>query len=119
MRISVDPSSLSFRRRSTRSAAFALLALPLSIGIVAQRPVAAASTEPFDIVIVNGHVMDGTGSPWYSADVGIRAGRIAAIGNLETAPRKQTIDAQGKVVSPGFIDMLGQSELTMLVEPKV
>ncbi len=102
-----------------RTAAFAFLALPLSIGIFAQRPATAASTEPFDIVIVNGHVMDGTGSPWYSGDVGIRAGHIAAIGNLESAPRKQTIDAQGKVVAPGFIDMLGQSELTMMVEPKV
>ncbi len=105
--------------RTGRTAAFVLFALQLSIGIVAQRPSTAASTEPFDIVIVNGHVMDGTGSPWYSADVGIRAGHIAAIGNLETAPRKQTIDAHGKVVAPGFIDMLGQSELTMLVEPKV
>jgi N-acyl-D-amino-acid deacylase len=105
--------------RTARTAAFALLALQLSTGIFAQRPATAASTEPFDIVIVNGHVMDGTGSPWYSADVGIRAGHIAAIGNLETAPRKQTIDAHGKVVAPGFIDMLGQSELTMLVEPRV
>lgn len=70
----------------------------------------------FDIVIVNGHIIDGTGSPWYSGQVGIRAGRIAAIGNLSAAPRRQTIDAKGKVVAPGFIDMLGQSELTMLVE---
>ncbi len=41
---------------------------------------------------------------------GIRDGRIAAIGNLDSAPRKKTIDAQGKVVAPGFIDMLGQSK---------
>jgi dihydroorotase/N-acyl-D-amino-acid deacylase len=73
----------------------------------------------FDIVIVNGHIIDGTGSPWYSGQVGIRAGRIAAIGNLSTAPRRQTIDAKGKVVAPGFIDMLGQSELTMLVDPRL
>jgi len=71
----------------------------------------------FDLVIVNGHVIDGTGSPWYAADVGIRDGRIAAIGRLAGAPAKQTIDAAGKVVAPGFIDMLGQSELTVLVEP--
>ena len=95
------------------------MALPLSIGVFAQRAASAASTEPFDIVIVNGHVMDGSGSPWYSADVGIRAGHIAAIGNLQSEARKQTIDARGKVVAPGFIDMLGQSELTMLVEPRV
>ncbi|HEX4231640.1 MAG TPA: D-aminoacylase [Bryobacteraceae bacterium] len=75
--------------------------------------------EPYDIVIVNGHIMDGTGSPWYSGQVGIRAGQIAAIGNLETAPRRKTIDAKGMVVAPGFIDMLGQSELTMLVDPRL
>src|SRR4030088_3344397 len=72
---------------------------------------------PFDIVIINGHIIDGTGSPWYSGDVGIRDGRIAAIGNLAAAPRKRTIDAAGKVVAPGFIDMLGQSELSILVDP--
>ena len=71
----------------------------------------------FDIVILNGHLVDGTGNPWYAADVGIRDGRIAAIGHLANAPAKQRIDARGKVVAPGFIDMLGQSELTVLVDP--
>jgi dihydroorotase/N-acyl-D-amino-acid deacylase len=74
---------------------------------------------PFDVVITNGHIIDGTGSPWYSGDVGIRDGRIEAIGNLEHAPRKQTIDAHGDVVAPGFIDMLGQSEMTILVDPRL
>src|SRR5436853_1178641 len=73
----------------------------------------------FDLVITNGHIIDGTGSPWYSGDVGIRAGKIAAIGNLAGAPRQRTIDAHGQVVAPGFIDMLGQSELTILVEPRL
>jgi N-acyl-D-amino-acid deacylase len=73
----------------------------------------------FDLVITNGHIVDGTGSPWYSADIGIRDGKIAAIGNLSAAPRKRTIDAAGKVVAPGFIDMLGQSELTILVDPRL
>jgi dihydroorotase/N-acyl-D-amino-acid deacylase len=72
---------------------------------------------PFDVVIVNGHVVDGTGTPWYAADVGIRGGRIAAIGHLTDAPATQRIDAAGKIVAPGFIDMLGQSELTILVDP--
>ena len=76
-----------------------------------------AQTEPaFDLVISDGHIMDGTGSPWYSGDLGIRAGKIAAIGNLSQAARKRTIDAGGKVVAPGFIDMLGQSEMTILVD---
>lgn len=81
------------------------------------KPPTRASGETYDIVIRNGHVVDGTGSPWYSGDVGIRNGRIAAIGNLADARRKQVIDAHGMVVAPGFIDMLGQSELTILVNP--
>ena len=80
---------------------------------------AQSTTSTFDLVITNGHIIDGTGSPWYSGDVGIRDGRIAAIGNLAAASRKRTIDAAGKVVAPGFIDMLGQSELSILVEPRL
>ena len=79
----------------------------------------SAQTPGFDLVITHGHIIDGTGSPWYSGDVGIRAGKIAAIGNLANAPSKRTIDAGGKVVAPGFIDMLGQSELTILVDPRL
>ncbi len=73
--------------------------------------------QSYDLIIRNGHVIDGTGSPWYGADVGIRDGHIAAIGRLDSATAKQTIDAAGMVVAPGFIDMLGQSEATMLVNP--
>src|SRR6202158_5568582 len=75
--------------------------------------------SPFDLVITNGHIVDGTGSPWYSGDIGIRDGHIAAIGNLSGVERKRTVDAKGKVVAPGFIDMLGQSELTILVDPRL
>src|SRR5271170_1688367 len=78
-----------------------------------------AQTPAFDVVITNGHIIDGTGSPWYSGDIGIRDGKVAAIGNLTAAQRKRTIDAAGKVVAPGFIDMLGQSELSILVEPRL
>lgn len=78
-----------------------------------------AAGPSFDLVIVNGHIIDGTGSPWYSGDIGIRDGRIAAIGNLSAAGRSRTIDAHGMVVAPGFIDMLGQSELTILVDPRL
>jgi dihydroorotase/N-acyl-D-amino-acid deacylase len=80
---------------------------------------APAAEGPFDLVIANGHVIDGTGSPWYAADVGIRGGRIAAIGKLGAAPAKRRIDAAGKIVAPGFIDMLGQSEFTILVDPRL
>ncbi len=76
-----------------------------------------AFAQTYDIVIRNGHIIDGTGSPWYSGDIGIRNGHIVDIGNLAGRPAKRTIDAAGKVVAPGFIDMLGQSELTILVNP--
>jgi len=79
--------------------------------------VCTAQAQDFDIVIRGGHIIDGTGSPWYAGDVGIRNGHIAAIGNLESAPTKRTINAKGMAVAPGFIDMLGQSELTILVNP--
>ena len=84
-----------------------------------QRRAAGGGEAPFDVIIANGHVIDGTGSPWYSADVGIREGRIAAIGKLTKATAKRRIDAAGKVVAPGFIDMLGQSEFTILVDPRL
>lgn len=77
----------------------------------------ALSAQQYDVVIRNGRIIDGTGSPWYSGDIGIRDGRIAAIGRLSQARGKQVIDARGKVVAPGFIDMLGQSETTILVNP--
>jgi dihydroorotase/N-acyl-D-amino-acid deacylase len=80
---------------------------------------ALAADTPFDVIIANGHVIDGTGSPWYAADVGIRDGHIAAIGELTHAPTKKRIDAAGHVVAPGFIDMLGQSEFTILVDARL
>ena len=105
------------------ASALAAIALPmLGRPMPAQSaPSSAAHSAfaPYDIVIEHGHVIDGTGSPWYAAQIGIRNGKIAAIGKLDGQPRKLTIDAAGQVVAPGFIDMLGQSELNMLVDPRV
>lgn len=72
--------------------------------------------EPFDILLKNGRIIDGTGNPWYAADVGIRGDRIAAIGRLHDAKAKKVIDASGLVVAPGFIDTLGQSETALLID---
>jgi dihydroorotase/N-acyl-D-amino-acid deacylase len=70
----------------------------------------------YDVLIRHGHILDGTGNPWYAGDVAIRGDRIAAIGSLEGATAKRVIDASGLVVSPGFIDMLGQSEESLLID---
>jgi len=83
------------------------------------RPAPSQSAAPFDVIIRNGHIIDGTGSPWYAGDVGVRDGHIAAIGDLSRDTAKQIVDAHGMVIAPGFIDMLGQSELTILVDPRL
>lgn len=93
--------------------------LVLALLVFAATMPVLAQEVPFDVLIVHGHIIDGTGSPWYAADLGIRDGRIVAIGKLDGHAAKKRIDAAGLVVAPGFIDMLGQSELTMLVDPRV
>src|SRR5881398_4179351 len=103
-------------QRASMRPALAILVLLISLLIL---PRATAQSAPFDIVIAHGRIIDGTGSPWFSGDIGIRGGKIAAIGNLHDAPRSRTIDARGQVVAPGFIDMLGQSEYTILVDPRL
>jgi N-acyl-D-amino-acid deacylase len=90
-----------------------------ALALLLAAPALPAQEAPYDLVIRNGRIVDGTGSPWYAGDVAIRGGRIAAIGHLGAAPSRRTIDAGGKAVAPGFIDMLGQSELTVLVEPRL
>jgi N-acyl-D-amino-acid deacylase len=67
--------------------------------------VLAACGADYDILIRNARVIDGNGNPWYRADVGVRDGRIAAIGRLPAATAYRTIDAGGRVLAPGFIDV--------------
>jgi dihydroorotase/N-acyl-D-amino-acid deacylase len=70
----------------------------------------------YDVLIVNAHIVDGTGAPWYVGDIGIRGDRIAAMGNLHGATASRRIDANGLVASPGFIDVQGQSEFNLLID---
>lgn len=76
----------------------------------------AGSPQPvrYDVLIRHGHVIDGTGNPWFAADVGVRDGRIVAVSPRLDGPAHEVIDAAGLVVAPGFIDMHAHSELTLL-----
>jgi N-acyl-D-amino-acid deacylase len=85
-------------------------------GLGQATPPGSPASATYDVIIKNGRIIDGSGNPWYSADVGIRGERIAAIGKLDGATARQVIDASGLVVAPGFIDMLGQSEASLLID---
>ncbi|MFC1564981.1 amidohydrolase family protein, partial [candidate division KSB1 bacterium] len=73
----------------------------------------------YDYVIKNGKIVDGTGNPWYKADVGIKGDRIVKIGNISLGEGNKIIDAAGKIVCPGFIDMHSHAERQMLQDPAV
>lgn len=68
----------------------------------------------YDLLIRHGRIVDGTGAPWFRADVAIHGGKIAAIGRLHNAQARRVIDAAGMVVAPGFIDMMGQTAAPFL-----
>lgn len=89
------------------------LALPLLItaGLGAQ-----PAPPEFDLLIRGGRVVDGTGNPSYLGDVGIRDGRIAAVGRLSGRAAARTLDASGKVVAPGFIDIHNHSDETIVAD---
>jgi dihydroorotase/N-acyl-D-amino-acid deacylase len=76
----------------------------------------SAQRPRFDVIIANGRVVDGTGAPWFRGDVGITGDRITAVGSLSDATAGMRVDATNLVVSPGFIDLLGQSEFNVLVD---
>src|SRR3982751_5674688 len=90
-----------------------------ALAVVLASTAFAQNTPQFDVLIRNGRVFDGSGNPWFRADIGIVGDRITFIGPAdEKATARQTIDAKGLIVAPGFIDMLGQSETTLLIDKK-
>lgn len=80
--------------------------------LAAEKPGAA----PYDIVITNGKIIDGTGNPWFHADVAIKTGKIVKIGRVAAKNAKRVIDAKGMAVAPGFIDMHTHTDLTALAD---
>lgn len=98
---------------------FTLLCVTL---VVLHFAVMTSSTDAvaasYDIIIRNARVIDGSGGPASDAEVAIQGDRIARIGNLQSAKGKREIDARGQIVAPGFIDMLGQSEQFVLIDPR-
>ncbi len=101
------------------TAAAAVLLLIVSFAACAGEPDVgrAGAGEPFDILILNARIIDGGGNPWFRGDVGVRGDRIAEVGHLDGRQAHRTIDAQDRVVSPGFIDMMGQSSRVLVTDP--
>ncbi len=89
----------------------------LFVALLLLVPLCFAQSDAFDLIISGAHVVDGSGNPWYLADVGIRGGLIVEIGNLSKRTAKRTINADGRVLAPGFIDMMGGSTLPLLLDP--
>src|SRR5262245_51849522 len=98
------------RHRLQPALLVAVLALVASLAALRAQP------TDFDLLIVNGRIVDGSGAPWFYGDVGVKGDRIAALGQLNGATAATRVDATGLVVAPGFIDMLGQSEFNVLVD---
>ena len=88
----------------------------IAIALLAASPSSAA--DKLDIVIRGGKIVDGTGAPWYVADVGIDDGKIVRIGHIAAEEGDMVIDAAGLIVAPGFIDMMGQTASPMVDDPK-
>src|SRR5579862_2305744 len=77
-------------------------------------PIAAAQDAPYDLVIREGKIVDGTGNPWCYGDLAVRGTKIVAMGRVPPRPAKREINARGLVVAPGFIDMHSHSDFTLL-----
>ncbi len=108
------------RTRLAASLAVALLAGSLAAAVACRgrRGGEAGGTADYDLLITGGTVVNGSGSPGVRADVAVDRDRITAIGDLRGQSARRVIDATGLVVAPGFIDMLGHSEATILVDPR-
>lgn len=88
--------------------------MPLFLALALVVPLPGADDAPFDLVIRQGKIVDGTGNPWFYGDVAVRGAKIVAVGKVPPAPARKEIQARGLVVAPGFIDMHSHSDYTLL-----
>ena len=95
---------------------FVAAILFLTLAILPAWAAEKSGAAPYDIVITNGKIIDGTGNPWFYADVGIKNGKIIKIGRVDAKNAKRVIDAKGMAVAPGFIDMHTHTDLTALAD---
>lgn len=101
----------------TTGGRFSWMLASLLVAFAATLSQAASPAAPeFDLLLVGGRVVDGSGNPWFQADVAIRGDRIVAIGQLRGRSARRVIEVGGRVVAPGFIDLLGHSERYLLVD---
>ncbi len=102
--------------RTTAWICVLLLGLPAGAGFSARNLSQASSKPEYDLLIVHGHILDGSGSPWFEGSVAIKDGKVADIGRLRNVTAKRLIDAAGLTVAPGFIDLHTHSDYTLLVD---
>src|SRR5271169_873606 len=91
-----------------------LVAFMAIAGLIVRQP--RAEEARFDLLIINGHIVDGSGSPWFEGSVAVKDGKIADVGRLINATARRVIDAKGLVVAPGFIDLHSHSDMPLLVD---
>jgi dihydroorotase/N-acyl-D-amino-acid deacylase len=104
-------------KRRARLQALAIVVAAVFLAALTIRYSRYSAQEPqYDLLIVGGHIIDGSGSPWYAGSVAIKDGKIVDIGRLEGASAKQVVDATGLAVAPGFIDLHSHSDYTLLVD---
>lgn len=95
------PRTSPIETKTTSSSWFALSQMIMLIITIS----GTAAAQPYDLLLKGGKIVDGTGNPWFVADVAIKDGRIAAVGHLDASDATQTLDAHGLIVAPGFIDV--------------
>jgi N-acyl-D-amino-acid deacylase len=109
--------STSLKSIRLRCAKGCLVALSLAAGLVCLLAGRHwAQPAEYDLLIVGGHILDGSGSPWFEGSVAVKDGKIADVGRLPKATARRVIDAAGFIVAPGFIDLHSHSDYTLLVD---